>query len=55
MQFVIDEDGDRKAKVSIQDAPITFDDEYNLVLKIRPIINVVEILSSAHGSQLTAH
>ncbi len=55
MQFVLDKDGDRKAKVSIQDSPITFDDEYNLVLKVRPIINVVEILSSAHGSQLTAH
>ena len=55
MQFVIDEDGNRKAKVSIQDSPITFDDEYNLVLKVRPVINVVEILSSAHGSQLTAH
>lgn len=55
MQFVVDNDGDRKAKVSIQDTPITFDDEYYLVLKVRPIINVVEILSSAHGSQLTAH
>ena len=55
MQFVVDKEGDRKAKVSIQDSPITFDDEYNLVLKVRPVINVVEILSSAHGSQLTAH
>lgn len=55
MQFVADKEGDRKAKVSIQDTPITFDDEYNLVLKVRPVINVVEILSSAHGSQLTAH
>ena len=55
MQFVVDREGDRKAKVSIQDTPITFDDEYNLVLKVRPVINVVEILSSAHGSQLTAH
>ena len=55
MQFVVDNDGDIKAKVAIQDSPITFDDEYNLVLKVRPVINVVEILSSAHGSQLTAH
>ena len=55
MQFVIESDGDKKAQVSIQDSPITFDDEYNLVLKVRPVINVVEILSSAHGSQLTAH
>ena len=43
MQFVIESDGDKKAQVSIQDSPITFDDEYNLVLKVRPVINVVEI------------
>lgn len=55
MQFFIDNDGDRKAKVAINDSPITFDDEYNLVLKVRPSINVIEIIPSAHGSQLTAH
>ena len=55
MQFVIDNDGDRKAKVSVNDSPITFDDEYNLVLKVRPSINVIEIIPSAHGSQLAAH
>ena len=43
MQFVIENDGDKKAKVAIQDSPITFDDEYNLVLKVRPSIKVVEI------------
>lgn len=43
MQFVIESDGDKKAQVAIQDSPITFDDEYNLVLKVRPSINVVEI------------
>lgn len=43
MQFAVENDGDRKAKVAINDSPITFDDEYNLVLKIRPQINVVEI------------
>lgn len=46
MQFVIESDGDKKAKVAIQDSPITFDDEYNLVLKVRPSINVVEIAPS---------
>ena len=46
MQFVIENDGDKKAKVAIQDSPITFDDEYNLVLKVRPSINVVEIAPS---------
>lgn len=51
MQFVIDEEGDRKAKVAINDSPISFDDEYNLVLKVRPSINVIEIMPSAVGSQ----
>jgi hypothetical protein len=37
MQFVIESDGDKKAQVSIQDSPITFDDEYNLVLKVYPV------------------
>ena len=52
MQFFIDNDGDRKAKVSINDSPIKFDDEYNLVLKVRPVINVVEI---ANGQQSTVN
>ncbi len=55
MQFVIDNEGDIKAKVSIQDSPITFDDEYNLVLKVRPVINVVEIATAPHSSQLAVH
>lgn len=50
MQFVIDNDGDIKAKVSVNDSPITFDDEYNLVLKVRPVINVVEIKSNSQQS-----
>ena len=52
MQFVIENDGDKKAKVAIQDSPITFDDEYNLVLKIRPSINVVEIKDNRQSSYL---
>ena len=55
MQFVVEKNGDIKAKVTINDSPITFDDEYNLVLKVRPSINVIEIIPSAHGSQLAAH
>ena len=46
MQFVVEDDGYKKAKVSVNDSPITFDDEYNLVLKIRPEINVIEITNS---------
>ena len=56
MQFVVDEEGDRKAKVTIKDSPITFDDEYNLVLKVRQSINVIEIKPSAvNGQQLTVN
>ena len=49
MQFVVDNEGDIKAQVAIKDSPITFDDEYNLVLKVRPSINVVEIKPTANG------
>ena len=52
MQFVIENDGDKKAKVAIQDSPITFDDEYNLVLKVRPSINVVEIKDNRQSSYI---
>lgn len=55
MQFVIDEEGDRKAKVAINDSPISFDDEYNLVLKVRPSINVIEIMPSAVSRQPSAN
>lgn len=55
MQFVIDNDGYRKAKVSINDSPISFDDEYNLVLKVRPSINVIEIMPSAVSRQPSAN
>ena len=51
MQFFVDNDGDRKAKVSINDSPITFDDEYNLVLKVRPVINVIEITPKAKSQK----
>lgn len=43
MQFVIDNDGFRKAKVTINDSPITFDNVYNFILEVRPVINVIEI------------
>lgn len=43
MQFVIDNDGFRKAKVMINDSPITFDNVYNFILEVRPVINVIEI------------
>ena len=55
MQFAIENEGDSKAKVSIKDSPITFDDEYNLVLKVRPEINVIEISSISNSQQPIAN
>ncbi len=43
MQFVLNESGEKDATVSINDYPITFDDTYNFVLNVRPIIKIVEL------------
>ena len=48
MQFVLNESGEKTAVVSINDYPITFDDTYNFVLNVRPIIKIVE-LSTGSG------
>ncbi len=44
MQFIIDNRvSSHVATVSINDYPITFDDTYNFVLNVRPIIKIVEL------------
>lgn len=43
MQFVLEEAGQKMAKVAINDFPITFDDSYNFVMNVRPVIKVVEL------------
>ncbi len=44
MQFIIDNRvSSHMATVSINDYPITFDDTYNFVLNVRPIIKIVEL------------
>ena len=43
MQFVLTEAGDRKAVVSVNDFPITFDDKYHFMLNARPVIKIVEL------------
>ena len=43
MQFVLNESGEKDATVSINDYPITFDDTYNFVLNVRPVIKIVEL------------
>ncbi len=47
MQFVAEE-GSHTATASIDDFPITFDDSYNFMLDVRPIIKIVE-LSTDNG------
>ena len=60
MQFIIDNHDDihgrdarpcvSTATVSINDYPITFDDTYNFVLNVRPIIKIVELSGvETHG------
>lgn len=46
MQFVMNESGEKLAAVSINDYPITFDDTYNFVLNVRPVIKIVELTSN---------
>lgn len=50
MQFVLDEAGQKTAKVAINDFPITFDDTYNFVLNVRPVIKIVELTSNGNPS-----
>ena len=49
MQFVLNDNG--MGTVSINDFPITFDDEYYFTLNVRPIIKIVELSSDVktHG------
>ncbi|MCR5036878.1 MAG: hypothetical protein K6A73_06100, partial [Bacteroidales bacterium] len=55
MQFVLNDNG--MGTVSINDFPITFDDEYYFTLNVRPIIKIVELASDVetrHGTSLQA-
>ncbi|MBQ6083995.1 MAG: BatA domain-containing protein [Bacteroidales bacterium] len=56
MQFIINDGKDavchvRSATVSINDFPITFNDTYNFILNVRPIIKIVELSTAVetHG------
>ena len=57
MQFVLDAvqnavSNTHLATVSINDFPITFDDKYNFVLDVRPVIKVVELTASSEKSPI---
>ena len=43
MQFVVERNGEQQCNVSLMDHPITFDDNYNFVLSVKPSLSVVEL------------
>ena len=43
MQFVVENNGEQRCSVSLMDHPITFDDNYNFVLSVKPSLSVVEL------------
>ena len=43
MQFVVERNGEQLCSVSLMDHPITFDDNYNFVLSVKPNLSVVEL------------
>ena len=43
MQFVVEHNGEQKCSVSLMDHPITFDDNYDFVLSVKPCLSVVEL------------
>ena len=43
MQFVVEDNGERRCSVGLMDHPITFDDRYDFVLSAKPSLSVVEL------------
>jgi len=43
LQFVVDHNGEQQCSVSLMDHPITFDDQYDFVLSVKPNLSVVEL------------
>ena len=43
MQFVVERNGEQQCSVSLMDHPITFDDNYNFVLSVKPSLSVLEL------------
>lgn len=50
IQFVLNEPGQKVAKVSINDFPITFDDTYNIVIGARHSIKIVELTNEIEAA-----
>lgn len=54
MQFVLNGGGEHAATVFINDYPITFDDKYNFMLNVRPVIKIVELSTNTDVSPTLA-
>ena len=52
MQFVVENNGDQRCFVALNDHPITFDDTYNFVLSVKPSLSVVELGSQRSSCAL---
>ena len=52
MQFVVENNGDQRCFVALNDHPITFDDTYNFVLSVKPSLSVVELGSQSSSCAL---
>ena len=52
LQFVVDRNGEQRCSVSLMDHPITFDDEYDFVLSVKPSLSVVELGSKSSDCAL---
>ena len=52
MQFVVENNGDQRCFVALNDHPIIFDDTYNFVLSVKPSLSVVELGSQSSSCAL---
>ena len=52
MQFVVNHGGEQHCSVSLTDHPITFDDAYHFVLRVKPSLSVVELGEKASSCAL---
>lgn len=43
MQFVVENNGEQRCSVSLLDHPITFDDAYNFVIRVKSSLSVIEL------------
>ena len=43
MQFVVENNGEQRCSVSLMDHPITFDDAYDFVIRVKPSLSVIEL------------